>query len=161
MCEGLLKPEVVQSTGQYSNYPASSVLILGETDGILHHTKRNYWWAKPGKTTGQGFTIKVDNCARLIAGCQIKNLGKRSSYYRATRRFRVQGSMNECGPWKILLKDKLNQHAFLLNFTFEEPVKIQFLKFELISFWGSSGGGLQYFAAIPATSKYQDHNVVK
>merc|ERR1712192_312558 len=42
--------------------------------------------------------------------------------------------------------------ASLLNFTFEEAVEIQFLKFDLISYWGGSGGGLQYFAAIPATS---------
>ena len=40
--------------------------------------------------------------------------------------------------------------ADLLNFTMDKPVKIKFLKFELVSFWGE-GGGLQYFAPIPAT----------
>ena len=44
------------------------------------------------------------------------------------------------------------RRAALLNFTFEKPVNIQFMKFDLISFWGD-GGGLQYFAAIPATGK--------
>jgi len=41
----------------------------------------------------------------------------------------------------------------VLNFTFENAVELQFIKFELVSFWGDHGGGLQYFAAIPATSK--------
>ena len=66
-------------------------------------------------------------------------------------------SLNENGPWETLLQDQLvdttfsgaNRPATLVNFTFDRAVEIQFLKFELISFWGSSGGGLQYFAAIP------------
>ena len=156
MCgAGLLQPEVVQSTVYTSIYPASSVLILGETDAILSNSnKRNYWLAAHKKTTGQGFTIKLDNCGRLIAGCMIKNLG--NSHGRSTKGFRVQGSMNKWGPWEILLEEELidtsNKPASLLNFTFDKPVRIQFLKFELISYWGSQGGGLQYFSALPATS---------
>jgi len=38
----------------------------------------------------------------------------------------------------------------LLNFTFDELVQVQFLKFDLVSYWGQYGGGLQYFAAIPS-----------
>ena len=78
----------------------------------------------------------------------------------ATKRFKVSGSMNKNGPWETLVEDQLvdtsgaDQAAFLLNFTFDKPVEIQFIKFDLISFWpGPVGGGLQYFAAIPATSK--------
>ena len=75
----------------------------------------------------------------------------------AAKGFRVSGSVNMGGPWKILLEDELadtrGKPAPLLNFTFEEPVEIQYIKFELVSFWGGRGGGLQYFAAIPATSK--------
>ena len=65
--------------------------------------------------------------------------------------------MNEDGPWTTLLEEQLDdtrhKPAPLLNFTFEKPVEIKFLKFELVSFWGTgadNGGGLQYFAAIPA-----------
>ena len=49
--------------------------------------------------------------------------------------------------------DTRSKAASLLNFTFDKPVEIQFLKFELVSYWGKWGGGLQYFAAIPATSE--------
>ena len=50
------------------------------------------------------------------------------------------------------LADTRGKPAPLLNFTFEEPVEIQYIKFDLVSFWGTHGGGLQYFAAIPATT---------
>ena len=66
------------------------------------------------------------------------------------------GSLNESGPWETLIDDELdntagNKAASLLNFTFDKPVEVQFLKFDLLSYWsGTAGGGLQYFAAIPA-----------
>jgi len=157
-CAGPLSPEVVQSTAAASNYPASNVLILGETDA-WSGGKSNFWLAK--RATGQGFTIRLDACPRLIAACQIKNLGKgvsKGSYDFATKSFKISGSMNETGPWETLVWDQLvdttgrDKAASLLNFTFEEPVEIQFIKFDLISFWGDYGGGLQYFAAILATS---------
>ena len=73
----------------------------------------------------------------------------------ATKEFLVSGSFEKNGPWKTLIQDKLTEttggrSADLLNFTMDKPVKIKFLKFELVSFWGE-GGGLQYFAPIPAT----------
>ena len=69
----------------------------------------------------------------------------------------MSGSLNKEGPWEILVEDQLNfsrsETAQLLKFTFVRPVEIQFLKFELVSYWGSYGGGLQYLAAILAPSK--------
>ena len=69
----------------------------------------------------------------------------------------LSGSLDQSGPWQTLLEDQLDDTrdiaASLLDFAFEEAVEIQFVKFELISYWGPFGGGLQYFAAIPATSK--------
>ena len=68
----------------------------------------------------------------------------------------MSGSLNKEGPWEILVKDRLNfsrsETVQLLNFTFVKPVEIQFLRFELMSYWGPHGGGLQYFGAIPAPS---------
>ena len=111
--------------------------------------------------------MKLDDCARMIAGCQIKNKGKGLDNNRATKGFKVSGSKKENGPWKILVEDELidttgfDIPAALLNFTFEEPVEIQFLKFELLSYWGDWGGGLQYFAAIPTTSMFQQNSYIK
>ena len=157
---GPLTPEVVQSTYWTYNswsYPASSVLILGEEDTQLSNGEFNYWLADREKTTGEGFTMKVNDCPRVVAGFQIKNKGQGLDTGIATKDFRVSGSLNEDGPWETLLeeqlsdtKDKGSPPAPLLTFTFEEPVKVQFLKFDLISYWGPYGGGLQYFAPIPA-----------
>ena len=158
-CGGALNPEVVQSTAHSSGkFPASNVLILGEKDALVNG-KYNYWLAEARKTEGQGFTLKLDNCARMIAGCQIKNI--RGPHVpccnQATKGFKVSGSKNETGPWEILVEDELinrgNKPASLVNFTFVEPVEIQYIKFDLVSYWSPNGGGLQYFAAIPATSK--------
>ena len=143
---------MIQATGHTILYPASNVLVWGE-HGQWGNDK--FWLAK--KEIGEGFTIKVDNCERMIAGCQIKNMGKGASSNRATKEFRVRGSIHENGTWQTLVQDQFadtsEKIAPLLNITFEKPVEIQYLKFELISYWGSNGGGLQYFAAIPATSK--------
>merc|ERR1711971_368484 len=148
-------PEVVHSTAYSSHYPASNVLILGEEDAYLDNTKTNYWLAEFQKTTGQGFTMRLDACARSVAGIQIKNIGKGLNSHFATKAFKISGSMNENGPWETLVEDQLDDTrgiaASLFNFTFEKPVEIQFIKFDLISYWGA-GGALQYFAAILATS---------
>ena len=93
----------------------------------------------------------------MIAGCQIKNCDNKFKGRRSTKDFRVSGSLNKEGPWKILVEDRLinsrSETVQLLNFTFVKPAEIQFLKFELVSYCGTEGGGLQYFAAILETSK--------
>ena len=152
-----------QSTSLNKYFPARNVLTLGEEDTFANG-EANFWLAEVGKTTGQGFTLKLNDYPRMIAGCQIKNKGRGGNFDGfATKEFRVSGSKNETGPWEILVEDELidttgGKPVSLLNFTFKEPVEIQFIKFELVSYWGEGGGGLQYFAAIPATceqSKYQ------
>ena len=149
-----MTPEVVQSTAYSSSFPASSVLILYEEDAKMANGKYNYWAGEKGKTIGQGFTLRLDerNCKRLIAGFQIKPMGKGVNRWGATKEFRVSGSKNENGPWQTFveghLNDTMGKAAPLLNFNFEEPAEIQFIKFDLVSFWGA-GGAIQYFAAVP------------
>lgn len=162
-----MNPEVIQSPPPPSTlhhseldlqlHPASSVLRLGEEDEERGDGYYNFWLAEPGETTGQGFTVKVDSCPRLIAGVQIKNKGKGSkcccpncSYDHATRGFKVSGAKNETEPFELLLEDELvdttgNKAASLLDFTFDKAVEVQYLRFDLVSYWGH-GGGLQYFA---------------
>ena len=102
--------------------------------------------------------MKVDSCERIISGVQIKNKGAGNDPDWVTRAFRVSSSLVESGPWEKQIETELidtrgQTPAALLNFTFDEPVKIQFLKFDLLSYWqpsSSFGGGLQYFAPVPA-----------
>ena len=140
---------MIEGTEYFPEFSAKNVLTLGK--GSFNH-----WMAEGRTSEGQGFTIKVDECKRLIAGCHIKNRGIGISNW-GTKEFRLSGSLNANGPWQILLEEELedttnNDHPKIQNFSFREPVEVQFLKFDLISYWGQ-GGALQYFAAIPAESK--------
>ena len=69
-----MKPEVVKSTAYNSVYPASSVLILGEVDAGDDNGKGNFWLAEGRKTTGQGFTIKVDTCPIECVNCNFSDI---------------------------------------------------------------------------------------
>ena len=117
---------MVQSTSYTSSYPASSVLILGEDDAYLGNGKHNYWLAEHKKTTGQGFTVKLDICERRIVGVQLKNKGKGFDSIWATKEFNVSGSLDKDGPWEPLVQGQLidtrYKTASLVNFTFGDPV---------------------------------------
>ena len=165
-----MNPEVVQSTAYDSQFPASSVLILGEEEAVLANGWQfNFWMARQRQTTGQGFTVKVDSCARMIAGFQIKNKGKGSYDRYTTREFKISAAKYENGPWKKMVQDELvdtsRKVAPLLNFTFEQPVELLYLRFDLISYWedadwapcGGCGTALEYFAPIPVTSEYKQN----
>ena len=149
---------MVNSTDLTNSHQANNILCFGEEDAHPNN-KPNYWLAKKGKTEDQGFTMKVDNCSRPIAGFKIKNKGQRDMTDWGTKDFRVSGSFNESSPWERLMEARLNdtrgKSAPLLKFTFDKPYLVQFLKFDLVSFWGVKGGGLQYFAPIPATGKHK------
>ena len=121
--------------------------------------------AKYQQTAGQGFIIKLDDCKRLVTGVQIKNLRKNYNGWR-TKKFRVSGSLGESGPWNTLVEEELvdvDGPAPLLEFVFDKPEEVQFLKFDLLSFWGD-GGALQYFAAVSAEgeckSKYENTQII-
>ena len=152
---------MVNSTDHTDSHQANNILCFGEEDAHPNN-KPNYWLAERNKREGQGFTMKVDNCSRLIAGFRIKNKGNGARNNWATKDFLVSGK-NQTGSWQNLteaqLSDTRAKPAPLLNFTFDKPQLVQFLKFELISFWGDQGGGLQYFAPIPATGKHKHDNI--
>ena len=137
-CRGPLTPEMVWET------------LEDEDIQFTSNSTSNHWIAK-SKYTGHGFTLKVDSCKRWISGFWIKNIGARTSTKLATRAFSVYGSSHGNSSWEKLVEAELDDtrevKAELLNFTFNEAKEIQFLRFDLISLWGSYGG-LQYFSPI-------------
>ena len=145
-----MKPRIVWHKS-YGSYHADHVLTLAQQDAGF-----NVWFFENRKS-GDGFIMKVDTCRRWIVGVQIQNKGKEDGRTPiGTKQFRVHGSVAENGPWDTVLEseleDETQKQATLQNFTFSEPFEIQYLKFEVVSYWGSWGAGLQYFAAIPAPS---------
>ena len=110
---------MTSGTSYSSRWPPSNVLVFDPAQDA----DDNFWFAEKGKTTGQGFTVKVDACPRALIGIQIMNL-KHGDY--ATRKFRVSGSSNAEGPWVIVLEEELihtlsSKTESLRNITFAEP----------------------------------------
>ena len=106
-------------------------------------------WLAPNKYKGHAFTLKLGECKLNLAGIRIKN----SCCARATRAFRILGILEASGPWVQLLEGELDEvkkpaTPTLQTFYFEEAVQLQFLRFDLVSFWGRHGGGIDIFEVI-------------
>ena len=141
-----MKPELVSGT-QLNGFPAQNVLTLGE--GRLG---RIYWLAEKGKTTGQGFVMKLGSCEQTVAGIRIQNTKHPNGPMTGTKRFRIYGGLSDRGPWgeRILeeeMEDGRRNPPPILTFYFTLPLTVQFLRFELVDFFGV-GGGLQYFSPV-------------
>ena len=142
-------------------WSTSYVTAAGVT-GLQYVTKGiftdggNYWLTKD-EYTGHGFTIKLSDCKTSIVGIRIKNVAHpySSQAKRATRGFSVYGALKDSGPWGKLLEGEFDSPLLdgapepsLQTFYFKEAVEMQFLRFDLDSYWGDKGGGLDYFAVI-------------
>ena len=70
---------------------------------------------------------------------------------RGTKGFKVYLSLQAEGPWTQVLEKELEDPLSmpdplpLMNYPIS-PTFARFVKFEIVSFWGTNGGGLQYFA---------------
>ena len=155
-CEGLPQPEVVWSTSYtWQGTIAPQYRIEGVfTDG------GNHWLAKD-EYTGHSFTIKLSICTASVVGVRVKNIAHVPHEQtnvpptRAARRFRISGVLRESGPWEPLLEEEFENpltegapEPTLQTLYFKEAVEVQFLRFDLDSYWGDVGGGLDYFSVI-------------
>ena len=115
-----------------------------------------YWLAANGHI-GHGFTIKLSDCNLKIAGVQIKNVkhGSKKRGYRVTKGYTVLGGVKEDGQWEQLLKEEFDNPfdggvppPILQTFHLQEAVEVKFIRFDINSYYGGKGGGLDYFAVI-------------
>ena len=142
-CTGLQAPGVVWSKKYSSSYKVANLLKNDNKD-----------WFSPNEYIGHGFTLKLDSCRVNIAGIRLKNTCT-THCNRATRAFRIQGILRDGGPWVHLLAGELEKPEkapapapTVQKLYFNETVEVQFLRFDLDSFWGVSGG-LNFFQVIP------------
>ena len=112
-------------------------------------------WVAPDDYKGHGFTLKLSDCKLNIAGIRLKN----SCCERATRAFRIFGILEDGGPWVQLLEGELDHptptgapRPTLQTFHLKEAVETKFLKFDVDSYWGPSGG-LNYLEVITVKGK--------
>ena len=144
-CE-VLKPEVIWSTS-YNWWP----YVIG---GIF--TEGDRYWLTKDQYTGHGFTIKLGTCKMSIVGIHVKNVAHHNT--RSARSFHISGVLKESGPmgpWEQLLEEEF-ENPFTegapaptpQTFYFKEAVEVQYLRFDLDTYWGNWGGGLDYFSVI-------------
>ena len=130
-------------------FPASNILSLDEDDE-WNRDPANYWLAEDGKTgEEQGFIMYL-GCRKTVRGVSLKNTHNAGHHDRSTKKFRILGSSTNNGPWQELLvadlEDSRHQNPPpLQQLMFENSAAVSFIKFELLGYYGQSGG-LQYFA---------------
>jgi len=137
-------------------------VVWSESINVTHSVEQLFIdngnnWLAPTSHTGHAFTIKLFDCKINVAGVRLKNTMNGELRNRAVRKFRVSGFQegNSRWHWVQLLQEELENPlsteappSELETFYFSEVVQLQLLKFDLDSFWGTLGGGLEYFAVI-------------
>ena len=132
-------------------FPASNILTLDADDewSGQQTDPANYWLAEDGKTgEEQGFIMYL-GCSKTVRGVSLKNTHNAGFRVRSTKKFRILGSATNSGPWQELLVADLDFEASsppLQRLIFANSAVVSFIKFELLEYYGSLGGGLQYFA---------------
>ena len=110
----------------------------------------NYWLSEDKKKgEGQGFVMNLGR-SKTVRGVYLKNTHNAKYRDRSTKKFRILGSDTEDGPWQELLVAELEDSRQqkpppLQHLMFENSAAVSFIKFELLDYYGQSGG-LQYFA---------------
>ena len=118
----------------------------------------NYWLAESGKIgEDQGFTIFL-GCNKTVVGVNLRNTQNADFNDRSTKKFRIFGSVHKNGPWQELLVvdlvDSRRQNPPpLQQLMFPNSAVVSFVKFELLDYYGSSGG-LQFFeVTVPSNQR--------
>ena len=148
-CEGWHQPEVIFSKSY--NDPQYKI------EGIF--TDGDNYWLTPDRYIGRGFTIKISNCSVSIAGVRIRNVNH--GLRRATKVFRISGSLNKTDVEEQLLEEEIENPLTtrapaptIENFYFKKAAKVKYLSFDLVQYWGSIGGGLDFFGVITESGNY-------
>ena len=124
---------------------------------------RNQPWLTSTSYIGHAFTIKVGRCSVYLAGIRIKNTVNGEMKNRATRKFRVIGNQDSSSrsPWVTLLSEEFENPLLegapapeLQTFYFTEVIQVKYLTFQLESFWGNLGGGLDHFEVISPSGTF-------
>ena len=128
---------------------------LGSRDDLVHNLlnqDEKEWRADESTTKDQGFMLRIRGCKRTISGIRIQNAVQPW----ASKRFKVSGALQYTGPWINLVEKELDDTNAILTFHFSQPLEVQFLRFELLSYHSQMGGGLNFFS--PTAGSLLHHN---
>ena len=144
--------------------------VLWSEDLSATHTVKQIFidngknWLTTTGFTGHGFTIKLSDCKINVAGIKIKNTVNGEYRNRAMKQFHVSGAKKSDlrWYWEQLLEEEFEDplsndspNPQIETFYFNETVQTQLLKFEVESFWGNLGGGLDFFEVITVSGNYR------
>eukprot|EP00092_Neocalanus_flemingeri_P033056 GFUD01035950.1.p1 GENE.GFUD01035950.1~~GFUD01035950.1.p1 ORF type:complete len:521 (-),score=149.13 GFUD01035950.1:312-1874(-) len=141
-------PEDVTVSGDKygTDFPVESLLTHQDFE-VWNGSHANYW-AGPNKRAGT-FILNL-GCRQTFRGIRLVNTHDFTWKAGATRQFKLHVSDTKSGPWAQVLDTQLEDSRQqkdplpLQNFALDTETTAQFLKFELVSWWGDYGG-LQYF----------------
>jgi len=120
-------------------------------ENVLGEFHSNYWATDNGATGDAAQLFMVFQCSRTIKGFLLKNTHNAYDNDRGTQDFTISISESIDGPWTDILTGTLPDardvsSVPVLNFDLENEVVTQYLRFQVDTYWGAYGGGLQYFS---------------
>ena len=133
-CDGALQLDVVKSDQGIRDELVHNLLNQDESE----------WKADESTGQDQGFTLRIRGCKKNMTGLRIRNAVQPW----ASKRFKVSGAHKYTGPWINLVEEELNETNAILTFHFSQPLEVQFVRFELLSFYSQQGGGLNFFSPL-------------
>merc|ERR1711970_1442107 len=136
----------------HNDYPHDAFIpyhvVFTKSNKIVYS---NYWLVDEGKTGDEATFYVAYTCPQNIRGFKLKNTHHHNSNNSGTKDFTISIADSVNGPWSppILsgtLPDARNQSPVpVLTFELKKPVTTYFLRFQIDSHYGVSGG-LQHFS---------------
>ena len=129
-----------------SKYSVDKLLTRSQNED---HSSGNYWLGPEGKSTAK-FVLKLrpDGGLTTISKISLVNTHNGFARDRSTKEFAV--AVEERGGWREVIRETLPDSRQmqdplpLMEFPIN-PVEARRVTFQLLSFYGPAGGGLQYF----------------
>ena len=124
------------------DYPVKELLTRNDKERAANY------WLTPNGQDGE-FILKLCK-QKTVLSISLVNTHNANYRDRSSKEFKVYLGDQSSGPWTQVLHDTLEDSRQqkdplpILDFPIT-PTKARFVKFELLSFYGNFGGGLQYF----------------
>eukprot|EP00092_Neocalanus_flemingeri_P012265 GFUD01013221.1.p1 GENE.GFUD01013221.1~~GFUD01013221.1.p1 ORF type:complete len:589 (+),score=124.60 GFUD01013221.1:122-1768(+) len=148
----------VKVTGD--NYDGSFMvenLITVQNKELFVDNKANYWLSPNARTAT--FILNL-GCSETFDSIRLVNVHNREHKDRATKQFRLYTSQTNSGPWTQVLDTQLEDSRQQQDplpiqiIAIDTKTTTQFVKFELVSWWGR-GGGLMFFNIVDEVQQVQ------
>eukprot|EP00092_Neocalanus_flemingeri_P012747 GFUD01013736.1.p1 GENE.GFUD01013736.1~~GFUD01013736.1.p1 ORF type:complete len:403 (-),score=79.02 GFUD01013736.1:170-1258(-) len=132
-------------------------LLTIQNKELVVDNKATYWLSPNARTAT--FILNL-GCRETFDSIRLVNVHNRDYKDRATKQFRLYTSQTKSGPWTQVLDTQLEDSRQQQDplpiqlIALDTKTTAQFVKFELLSWWGR-GGGLMYFNIVDEVQQVQ------